>query len=229
VKVSPVLVVTGTDTGVGKTVVTAALAAYLARTRSVAVLKPVQTGIASPEPADIDEVSRLSGIGTVREGARLSAPLAPTAAARLEGAHLPSIDQHATTIAELGRTHDVVLVEGAGGLLVDIDADGNGLCELAAAAPAPASFIVVTRACLGTLNHTLLTVEALRHRGLTVAGLVIGAHPRTPGLAERLNVADLPAVAGAPLLGQVPEGAGALDPSVFRKRAATWFDKENRL
>jgi dethiobiotin synthetase len=218
-----VLVVTGTDTGVGKTVVTAALAATLSRTRSVAVLKPVQTGIDSAEPADVEEVRRLGGPVTVREGARLRAPLAPAAAARLEGARLPDIGAHAESVAELGRTHDVVLVEGAGGLLVALDGEGNGLCELAQAVPAAVSFVVVVRAGLGTLNHALLTVEALRARRLPVAGLVIGASPSRPGLAEGLNVADLPAVTGTPLLGQVPEGAAALDPEVFRSRAAGWL------
>lgn len=226
-KLSPVLVVTGTDTGVGKTVVTAALAARLTRTGTVAVVKPVQTGAASAEPADVDEVRRLSGIATVREGARLLAPLAPVTAARLEGSRLPAIGRHAATIADLGRTHDVVLVEGSGGLLVDLDEEGNGLCELASAIPAPVSFVVVTQAGLGTLNHTLLTVEALRARGLTVQGLVIGAAPGSPGLAEQMNLVDLPAVTGTPLFGQVPEGAGALEPGLFRTRARSWFDKEH--
>lgn len=226
-KLSPIMVVTGTDTGVGKTVVTAALAASLARSRSVAVLKPVQTGAPSSEPADIDEVRRLSGVATVREGVRLLAPLAPVAAARLEGAQLPAINAHVTTVTELVRSHDVVLVEGSGGLLVDLDADGNGLCEFAAALGASVSFVVVTRAGLGTLNHTLLTVEALRARELPVTGLVIGASPRAPGLAEQMNLKDLPELTRAPLLGRVPDGASALDPSVFRRRAGAWFGKEH--
>lgn len=224
---TPAVVVTGTDTGVGKTVVTAALAACLARTGTVAMLKPVQTGAGSGEPMDVDEIRRLSGITTVREGARLLAPLAPVAAARLEDSPLPPIAEQVSTIAELAHTHDVVLVEGSGGLLVELDADGNGLCELAAAMPTPVSFVVVTRAGLGTLNHTLLTVEALRARGLPVTGLVIGSAPHQPGLAERMNLADLPSVTTTPLLGQIPAGAGALEPGLFRSRAHAWFAKEH--
>lgn len=222
----PVLIVTGTDTGVGKTVVTAALAACLRRTRTVAVLKAVQTGVASAEPADVDEVRRLSGITTAREGARLLAPLAPVAAARLEGSRLPAITEHVAIVEELARGHDVVLVEGSGGLLVDLDGERNSLCELASAIPVPVSFVVVTRAGLGTLNHTLLTVEALRSRGLRIEGLVIGAAPRAPGLAEQTNLVDLPGVTGTPLIGQVPEGAGALEPRVFRRCASSWFGRE---
>jgi dethiobiotin synthetase len=224
--VPSVLVVTGTDTGVGKTVVTAALAASLAPGRSVAVLKPVQTGAASAERADTDEVRRLAGVATVQEGVRLGAPLAPVAAARLEEARLPPISAHVTTVMDLARTHDVVLVEGSGGLLVDLDADGNGLCELAAETPAPVSFVVVTRAALGTLNHSRLTVEALRVRNLRVTGLVVGAVPAEPGLAEQANLVDLTEVTRTPLVGQVPEGAGALDPAAFRSRARDWLSRE---
>jgi dethiobiotin synthase len=226
--VPPVLVVTGTDTGVGKTVVTAALAASLAPDRSVAVLKPVQTGAASSDPADTDEVRRLSGVHTVREGVRLRAPLAPVAAARLERAQLPPIGAHVTAVNELARTHDVVLVEGSGGLLVDLDADGNGLCELAAATSAAVSFVVVTRPTLGTLNHSRLTVEALRARDFPVSGLVVGAVPAEPGLAEQSNLADLPEVTATPVVGHVPAGAASLDPLVFRSRARGWLSLEGR-
>jgi dethiobiotin synthetase len=225
--VPSVLVVTGTDTGVGKTVVTAALAASFTPSRSVAVLKPVQTGAASAEPADTDEVRRLSGVAAVREGVRLRTPLAPVAAARIEEARLPPISAHVTAVMELVRTHDVVLVEGSGGLLVDLDADGNGLCELAAAMPAPVSFVVVTRAGLGTLNHSRLTVEGLRARDLPVTGLVIGAVPAEPGLAEQTNLRDLPEVTRTRLVGRVPEGVGALDPRVFRRRAPAWLSLEH--
>jgi dethiobiotin synthetase len=75
--------------------------------------------------------------------------------------------------------------------------------------------LVVAQAGLGTLNHTALTVEALRHRGLTCAGVVVGAWPGEPDLAARCNLQDLPTVTGQPVLGALPAGSGTLGPSEF--------------
>ena len=218
-----VLVVTGTDTEVGKTVVTAALAATLGRHRRLAVLKPAQTGVGPDDPGDVDEVRRLSGIESVHEGVRLRDPLAPTTAARREGAALPSVREHASTVQRLAASHDVVLVEGAGGLLVGLDSEGAGLPQLAAALELTVGFVVVVRAGLGTLNHSSLTLEALRSRTLPVVGLVVGSVPPSPGLAEQTNLEDLPAVTGAPLVGQVPAGAASMPPDQFRASASSWF------
>jgi len=221
--VPKVVLVTGTDTEVGKTVVTAALGASLGRDRTVAVLKPAQSGVGAQDPGDADEVRRLSGVTSVHEGVRLRDPLAPSTAARREGVVLPGVADHADTVHRLARTHDTVLVEGAGGLLVGLDAAGAGLAELAAALDLPHGFLVVCRAGLGTLNHSRLTVEALRHRSLPVLGLVVGAVPEPPGLAERTNLEDLPVVTGAPVVGRVPAGAGLLPPEHFRTSAPSWF------
>lgn len=213
--------VTGTDTDIGKTVVTAALAVLAGD--SVAVVKPAQTGVAPDEPGDLAEVERLTGVTALHEGVRLPEPLAPTTAARRAGIKLPSVEQSAASIDELARTYDTVLVEGAGGLLVGLDADGNNLADLAEHLTEPFRFVVVTRAGLGTLNHTGLTVEALRARGLPVEGLVIGSWPVKPDLAERCNLEDLPATSGAPILGTIPADAGKLSRAEFRSAAAGWF------
>lgn len=208
-----VLVVSGTDTGVGKTVVTAAVAA-LARERGdrVAVVKPAQTGVAPHEPGDLDEVRRLSGADDLHELVRLAEPLAPAAAARRAGCDGVGAEQVAAAVEELdGR--DLVLVEGAGGLLVQLDGAGATLADVAALLDAPV--LVVARAGLGTLNHTALTCEALRARGLRCAGVVIGAWPAAPGAAETANLEDLPRYARAPLLGRLPDGAGRLDRARF--------------
>jgi dethiobiotin synthetase len=218
-----VVVVTGTDTGVGKTVVTAALAASLRSHRRVAVLKPAQTGVGPHDPGDADEIRRLSGVESVHECVRLRDPLAPTTAARREGVALPSVAAYAATAGALAATHDVVLAEGAGGLLVGLDGQGAGLCELTFALDLPFGFVVVARAGLGTLNHTGLTVEALRRRALPVLGLVVGSVPKRPGLAEQTNLADLEAVTGVPLVGGVPAGAGSMQPTEFRSAAPSWF------
>jgi len=218
-----VIVVTGTDTEVGKTVVTAALAATIGRDRTVAVLKPTQTGVAADEAGDADEVRRLSGLASVHEGVRLRDPLAPTTAARREGVALPTVVEHAATARELASIHDVVLVEGAGGLLVGLDGEGAGLSEMAFALGVAYGFVVVARAGLGTLNHSALTAEALRRRGHPVLGLVIGAVPAAPGLAEQTNLVDLEPVTGLPVVGGVPAGAGLLPVDEFRAAAPSWF------
>lgn len=204
------LVVTGTGTGVGKTVVTAALAALAAG--RVAVLKPAQTGVGPDEPGDLADIARLVPGVHGRELARYPDPLAPDTAARRAG--LPPVTPAAAAAAarELAAGHDLVLVEGAGGLLVRFTGDGT-LADVAA--ELDVSVLVVTAAGLGTLNHTALTTEALAARGLRCAGVVVGSWPRDPDLAARCNLADLPAVTGVPLLGAVPEGAGALGPAEF--------------
>jgi dethiobiotin synthetase len=217
-----VVVVTGTGTEVGKTVTTAALAA-LARSGglSVAVLKPAQTGVRAGEPGDADEVVRLAGPVTTAELARFPEPLAPGTAARRAG--LPPVDPRdvVRAVRKLAGEHDLVLVEGAGGLLVRLDAAGATLADVAGALAA--EVLLVTSAGLGTLNTTALTAEALRARGVGLRGVVIGSWPREPDLAARCNLADLPSVAAAPLLGAVPERAGALAPAGFRAGAHAWL------
>ncbi|MFI7034851.1 dethiobiotin synthase [Microbispora rosea] len=213
-----ILVVTGTDTGVGKTVVTAALAVLaLERGATVAVVKPAQTGVAAGEPGDLDEVIRLSGVTTTFEMTRYPDPLSPAAAARVSGMPSLSLTSAAARIEELAESHRLVLVEGAGGLLVRYDEEGGTLADLARRLHAPV--LVVARAALGTLNHTALTLEAMAGRGLDLAGVVIGSWPAEPGLAERSNVADLEMLAARPLSGALPEGAGALGREAFARAA----------
>ena len=222
-RVPQVIVVTGTDTGIGKTVATAALAASLCRRGTVAVVKPAQTGVEEGEAGDAHEVARLSGVTDIHEGARLVDPLAPTTAARRHGIQLPRVSDHAATIRDLASTHDTVLVEGAGGLTVGLDSAGHGLVELATSLGLEFAFVVVVRAGLGTLNHTTMTAEWLRSRGLPCLGLVVGAWPAAPGLAERCNLDDLPAAADLPIIGIVPEGAGGLSTLAFRESSPGWF------
>ena len=210
-----ILVVTGTGTDVGKTVVTAAVAA-LAPGR-VAVLKPAQTGVGPDEPGDLAEVRRLVPGVTTRELARYPEPLAPATAARRAGRPPVRPEGAATAASELADDHDLVLVEGAGGIAVRFDDDGGTLADVAAKLAAPV--LVVATAGLGTLNHTELTVAELRRRGLTCVGVVVGAWPAEPDLAARCNLVDLPAVTGVPLLGAVAAGAGGLDPAAFASTA----------
>ena len=213
------LVVTGTGTGVGKTVVTAALAALaLARGASCAVVKPAQTGEPDGAAGDLAEVARLSGCTDLHELVRFPDPLSPAAAARRSGR--PPLDhaQALHLLLSLGD-RDLVLVEGAGGLLVRYDEDGLTVADLARSLRAPV--LVVAAAGLGTLNATALTLEALAHRGVELAGVVLGAWPAEPDLAERSNLRDLETLAARPLLGALPEGAGGLARGAFLEAART--------
>jgi dethiobiotin synthetase len=215
-----IVVVTGTDTGVGKTIATAALAAT--SPGRTLVVKPVQTGIggSAPDTPDVEVVARLSGVETVQLVA-LDEPLAPEAAARRQGRPLPTVADHADRIRDLAASYDLVLVEGAGGLLVRLDTAGGTLLDLADALRA--EVVVVARADLGTLNHVALTVSALRARGIEPTGLVIGSWPREPSPAQHGNRDDLPRVSGVPLAAVIPEGAGALAPAEFTTAAPAWF------
>lgn len=209
-----VLIVTGTDTGVGKTVVTAALAALAAaRGASVAVVKPAQTGVGPDEPGDLQEIGRLAGVTDLHEGARFPDPLSPAAAARVSGLPPVQLPAAAGLVGELAHGRDLVLVEGAGGLLVRFDEEGNTLADLARWLGA--AVVVTARAGLGTLNHTALTLEALAHRGVQLAGVVVGSWPAEPALAERCNLRDLETLAARPLAGALPAGAGALPAAEF--------------
>ncbi|HEX7661189.1 MAG TPA: dethiobiotin synthase [Pseudonocardiaceae bacterium] len=209
-----VLVVTGTGTDVGKTIVTAAIATLARdRGRRVAVLKPAQTGLPDGAPGDLAEVRRLAGHVTTRELNRYPEPLAPGTAA--ERAGMPPV--HPADIAsaaiELSDHHDLVLVEGAGGLLVRFDPNGGTLADAAWALSAPV--LLVAEAGLGTLNSVALSAEVMLRRGLDCMGVVVGRWPNEPDLAERCNLADLPVAAGAPLLGVLPDGAARLTRAEF--------------
>ncbi|TCN49409.1 dethiobiotin synthetase [Rhodococcus sp. SMB37] len=218
-----VVCVTGTSTDVGKTVATAALASLaLASGKTVAVCKPAQTGVADGHPGDLHEIERLTGSCVdVLELARYPDPLAPDTAARRSGRPLLELAGVVRAIRDLDATHDLTLVEGAGGVLVRLGADGFTLADVAAALNAPT--VIVVASGLGTLNHTALTASALRAAGVDCAGVIVGSWPDEPDLAERCNLDDLPDVAGIPVLGRIPAGSGALTQDEFHTGARTWL------
>ncbi len=215
-----VVVITGTGTGVGKTVATAALAccARLAGI-DVAVCKPVQTGTIDGDD-DLAEVRRLAGVTELSGLARYPQPLAPVAAADEAAAALPTHDELVGLIRSVDRPGRLTLVEGAGGLLVELGADGVTLRDLAADLAAPV--LIVVAPALGTLNHTALTLEALERSDVSCAGLIIGAWPAEPGAAEISNRGALAAL--APVRAVLPTGAGALSGDGFAGVAAAAFD-----
>lgn len=210
------LLVTGTGTGVGKTTVAAAVAALAtARGDRVLVVKPAQTGEPDGGGGDIAEILRRAPAAEGLELARYPDPLSPAAAARRSGR--PALTLIPCVEAVQVATADLVLVEGAGGLLVHYDDDGFTMADLAAELGLPV--LLVTTAGLGTLNATALTLEAMKHRSLQLAGLVIGAWPDDPDLASRCNVTDLERLAGQPLAGALQDDAGALDDDAFARAA----------
>ncbi|MEW5911762.1 MAG: dethiobiotin synthase [Thermodesulfobacteriota bacterium] len=204
------LLVVGTDTGVGKTLVCAGLTLALRRAGVEAgYLKPVASGClptpAGPASPDAMLVARLAGLSEEPAALNpvcLAAPLAPLAAARAEGA---AVDLPAVLAAcqEFMATRAFTVVEGVGGLLVPL-APGATLLDLAAGLGLPA--LVVGRPGLGTVNHTLLTIDALRGRGLAVPGFVFSAAAPLPG--DDPSLANNPALVsefcGAAFLGALP-------------------------
>jgi dethiobiotin synthase len=218
--------VTGTDTGVGKTIVTAAIAAiHYGQQRRVTVVKPAQTGVTTDEAGDLDEIRRLAGSIDTVEGVRLPEPLAPDRAAVVAGVEPPSLPAQRDLILAAEAAHDLVLVEGSGGVTVNLGVSFT-LLDLAAevaSAGVPVEWLVVARAGLGTLNHSRLTVGAIRDRGHHVRGVVVGAMPAQPSTVELYNLTDLPRYTGVPLLGLVPERASELPAERFRALAPQWL------
>lgn len=217
-----VVVITGTGTGVGKTIATAALACCARQAGlDVAVCKPVQTGTADGDD-DLAEIARLSGATDLFGAARYPAPLAPAAAAEQAGMALPGRAELLSLIEAADRPGRLTLVEGAGGLLVELAADHVTLRDLAV--DLDAAVLVVAGAELGTLNYTALTLESLAGQGLSCAGLVIGSWPAQPGPAAASNRGALAAL--APVRAVLPEGSGALDVEEFAARSRAAFDAE---
>ncbi|MFE5289641.1 dethiobiotin synthase [Nocardia sp. NPDC056611] len=216
------LFVTGTSTDVGKTIVTAALAATArAAGAEVAVVKPAQTGMAPGEPGDLADITRLSGVTRTLEFARYPDPLAPDTAARRCGQPLLTLAETVAGIESCADA-DLILVEGAGGLLVRMGE--FTLLDLAQKMSAPV--LLVAAAGLGTLNHSELTTRTLAAAGVDCAGLVIGSWPAAPDLASECNRTDLPAVTGVDLVGSLPAGSGAWDRPEFTSAAPGWFDAD---
>ncbi|GFG69403.1 dethiobiotin synthase [Mycolicibacter senuensis] len=217
-----ILVITGTGTGVGKTITTAALAGCARQAGlDVAVGKPVQTGTADGDD-DLADVGRLSGVTELFGTARYPAPLAPLAAAELAGRALPTRADLLELIRAADRPGRLTLVEGAGGLLVELAAGGVTLRDLAV--DLGAAVLVVANAELGTLNHTALTLESLAGQGLSCAGLVIGSWSGQPGPAAAGNRTALGRL--APVRAVLPEGSGRLDASQFSDLSRAAFDTD---
>ncbi len=205
--------VTGTDTGVGKTITACALVRALRATGvRVGVMKPIETGVGDSGPLDALALRRAAHSDDPLEDIcpqRFALPAAPTVAAEAEGRRVDA-DAVFAAYARLTAAHSMLVVEGAGGLLVPAATDLS-MADLAADLGLP--LVVVVRAALGTINHTLLTLEAAGTRGLRLAGVVIShASPETP--ADAANLEALRGALGDLLAGEIPLLAdGALPPT----------------
>jgi dethiobiotin synthase len=197
--------VTGTDTGVGKTVVSAALMHRLRTTGPVRYWKPVQTGIETDD--DTAMVIRLGSCAADEawpRGVRLERPLSPHLAAQLAGARI-DVASVARLLPEPGAARWIV--EGAGGALVPLN-ESEMMTDLMIRLALPV--IVVSRSTLGTINHALLTIEALRRRGLVVAGVVMVGPPNEDNRLAIARYGEVEVIGEMPWLERLtPETVGA--------------------
>lgn len=209
------ILIAGTDTGVGKTVVTAALAACLRRRGvNAGVMKPVSSGcvqtdrgLVSPDVMLFERALGPLDPPELVNPARYRAPLAPSVAARKEGRTLDLVSLDAA-FEELSRRHEVLLVEGIGGLLVPLEGRFT-VADLALRWKLP--LLIVARPGLGTINHTALTILHARARGIPVAGFVFNAACAGED-AEMTgdNAACVVELCGVPFLGSIPWGGDDL-------------------
>jgi dethiobiotin synthetase len=205
---------TGTDTGVGKTLVACALVRVLrALGADVGVMKPVETGVGERGPEDAVALHDAAGgpdpLCLVCPE-RFALAAAPSVAASAEGREV-DLDRIREAFAALRARHRVMVVEGAGGLLVPLTRDFS-IASLALEMQLP--LLVVARGGLGTINHTLLTLQAADSAGLPVAGVVISHGPHLLSPADAANLGALRSALGERLVGEVPslgrgEDAGA--------------------
>jgi dethiobiotin synthetase len=216
--------VTGTDTGVGKTIVAAAIARYLRdQGANVGVFKPVTSGALESAGQLVSEDAEL-----LRWAAKCSSPdddvspyvlrepLAPSEAARRDGIII-RYERIRESFDRLAEQHEFMIVEGAGGLLVPL-ADDLLVADLAKRLDLP--LLIVARPNLGTVNHTLMTCECARSLGIEVLGVVINGQQVQPGLAESYAPRLIARLSGVPLLGVLRCYPGMDEKSIVEKLAA---------
>ena len=219
------LFITGTDTEIGKTVVSCALArAFRDRGIDVGVMKPVACGAVrrGDRLCSEDALALRAAAGVEDDLATinpvlLEPPLAPVPASRLSGQEV-AIEAVDAAFRRLAEGHGTLIVEGVGGALVPI-VRGFTVADLAARLGLPV--LVVARPDLGTVNHTLLTIEALQSRNARLLGVVLNdVRPSADGEAERTGPAEIEEESGVPILGRLPFVEGALESEAGLERLA---------
>lgn len=212
--------VTGTDTNVGKTVLCAALLHRFRAKASLRYWKPIQTGIEQDD--DTATVRTLGGASIDEiydEGIRLHRPVSPHLAARWANRQIRIADIKGFVNDENATKQTSWIVEGAGGLLVPLNGD-ELMVDLIAALAVPV--VIAARSGLGTINHTLLTLEGLRQRSLPIAGVVMIGEP------NQENRAAIEYYGKVPVLGEMPR-FDRLDSASLAQWANRALDPESRL
>jgi len=210
--------VTGTDTNVGKTVVSAAILSRFRSRAAIRYWKPIQTGIEQDD--DTAEVGRLSGCDAScfrREGIRLEHPVSPHLAAKRAGVNIDLTELTAWTTSPDPKERWVV--EGAGGVLVPIN-ETETMLDLMRLLALPV--VIVARSSLGTINHTLLTLEALRARALCLAGVIL------VGPKDSENREAIRSYGQTEVLGEMPR-FDALSPEQIARWACAELDPRGDL
>jgi dethiobiotin synthase len=203
--------VTGTDTGVGKTVVCAALLQRYRREMPLGYWKPVQTGIEQDDDtAVVRDLGECAAEEIFDQGVRLQNPVSPHLAARLSGTTISLPDL--ATLAKARAPDRTWIIEGAGGALVPLN-DKDLMTDWMARLSIPA--LVVARSALGTINHTLLTLEALHRRSVDVVGVVMVGEPNEE------NRMAIEHYGGTPVLGEMPSF-----PELTAVAVGSWARKE---
>jgi len=207
----PGIFITGTDTGVGKTLVTAALAICLKRRGvTVGVMKPVETGYGAEGAAGSDAARLYAAVGMTDpveavSPYRFPAPLAPLDAARRAGTAIRA-DNIVAAFRALAARHAFMLVEGAGGVMVPIS-EKTDMRDLIRQLGLPV--VVVGRTAIGSINHVLLTLEALARHRIAIAGIILNrakdtASTTVDGMQEASTLALLRERSGVPVVGPLP-------------------------
>ena len=227
--------ITGTGTGVGKTIATAGIAGlFAAMGRKVSIMKPCQTGIQDSEP-DILTAHRLFP-GLFELPADISCPYtfsfpaSPALAASHEGKVIAIKEIiHAYDAAISTKGLELLLVEGAGGLMVPITAR-HMMIDIPAILKIPA--ILVADAGLGTVNHTLLGIEAMKRRKIKIAGVILNRMPSPAGIVEKDKIRTIEKYSGIPVLAVInrisPE-LNSSEPADFADRLLSCMKKQKRL
>ena len=220
--------ITGTDTGVGKTVFSAALAKHLKdKSVNVGVMKPVTSGCKEKEGFLVSDDAELlawaAGVMMSQEIAPylFREPIAPSAAAEMEHTKV-EFSRILAAYHRLSEEHDFVIVEGAGGLMVPL-AGGLLVADLVKLLALP--LLVVARPDLGTVNHTLLTCFAAKEIGLDVRGTIINNYPLSPGTAEVTAPHLIDSLSGVPLLARLP-AISAVDNKSRVEKLSNWLANE---
>jgi len=217
------LFITGTDTGVGKTIVAAGLAASLANSgMDIGVMKPIETGF-SLRSSDAVFLKKIAGVKDSLDSIcpyRLKHPLSPFTAAQIENVSI-RFGRIARAYEGLLQNHQALLVEGAGGLLVPITRE-KMMTDLALYLKLPV--LIISRTGLGTINHTLLSVEVAKQRGIEVAGVIFNHLGPHRGLAERTNPSVIRHFLDVPILGELPYARFLKRKDRIGKRLKEWVE-----